>query len=155
MSVVASETSLTAAPERAVGRSAQRLELRLLLCGGAVAAVVAGSFVGDPAASLRSDPALSHLLRGMAIIKGALALGAIAALWWRFGRPIEEGTAKAYLCGVWFMAGAAMIVWQLGHVGLGAIAFHTGELTLLAIAWFEHRAELGGRTRGTPGSRTS
>jgi hypothetical protein len=127
----------------------------LLLCAGAAAAVAAGSFVGEPTAALRADPSLSHLLRGMAVIKGALALGAIGALWWRFGRPIDEGMAKAYLCGAWFMAGAAMIVWQLGHVGVGAIAFHTGELTLLTIAWFEHRAELGNRRRGTPVARAS
>jgi hypothetical protein len=155
MSVVASQTSLTATRERATGLPEARFKFRLLLCSGAAAAVIAGSFVGDPAASLRADPDLGHLLRGMAVIKGALALGAIAALWWRFGRPIEDGTAKVYLCGAWFMAGAAMIVWQLAHVGVGAIAFHAGELTLLCVAWFQHRAEVRDRTREPAVSRAS
>jgi hypothetical protein len=41
-----------------------------------------------------------------------------------------------------------MIVWRLSHIGVGALVFHAGELTLLFVAWQEHRREtLGGQTR--------
>lgn len=153
MSIVASETPSTAVLDPATGRSGEILRLRMALGIGAAVAVFAGSLVGDPAAALRADPALGHLLRGMAVIKGALALGAIAALWWRFGRPIEVGLARAYSWSAWFMAGAAMVVWQLAHVGVGALAFHGGELTLLTLAWFEHRAEVQRRPVGTSAAR--
>jgi hypothetical protein len=77
----------------------------------------------------------------MAVIKGALALVAIAVLSWRFARPIPPATAVAYVIGAWLMAAASMIVWRLSFIGVGALAFHTGELTLLIVAWREHRRE--------------
>lgn len=115
--------------------------LRCALFGGAMVAVALAATFGDPAAHLRADPDLSHLLRGMAVIKAALALGALAALSWRFARPIQPATAIAYFVGAWLMAAASMIVWRLSFIGLGALAFHSGELTLLVVAWREHRRE--------------
>ena len=115
--------------------------LRCALLGGAVAAVAVAALFGDPAAHLRADPDLSRLLRGMAVIKAALALGALAVLSWRFARPIAPATAMAYVVGAWLMAAASMIVWRLSFIGLGALAFHSGELTLLIVAWREHRRE--------------
>jgi hypothetical protein len=35
-----------------------------------------------------------------------------------------------------------MWVWELSHVGWGAVLFHAGELTILLVARREHRAEL-------------
>jgi hypothetical protein len=115
--------------------------LRGALVGGAVvAAAVAASF-GDPAAHLRADPDLCRLLRGMAVIKAGLALTALAVLSWRFARPIPPATAFAYVVGAWLMAAASMIVWRLSFIGIGALVFHTGELTLLVVAWREHRRD--------------
>jgi hypothetical protein len=117
------------------------LGLRCALLGGAILAVAVAATFGDPAAHLRADPDLSRLLRGMAVIKAALALGALAVLYWRLARPIQPATAMAYVVGAWLMAAASMIVWRLSFIGLGALAFHSGELTLLIVAWREHRRE--------------
>jgi len=115
--------------------------LRCALLGGAILAVAVAAMFGDPAAHLKADPDLSHLLRGMAVIKAALASAALAVLSWRFARPIPPATAMAYVVGAWLMAAASMIVWRLSFIGLGALAFHSGELMLLIVAWREHRRE--------------
>jgi hypothetical protein len=122
--------------------------LRVVLVGGAVLAVGIAAVMGDPAAYLHADPGLGALLRGMAVIKAFLTVAAMAALIWRFARPIGYRVAALYLGGAWCMAAASMIVWRLSHIGVGALVFHAGELTLLVVAWQEHRREtLGGRAR--------
>jgi hypothetical protein len=127
-----------ASAARGFGTTAQ---LRSLLVGGALLAVAAAYLVGDPTAHLQADPKLGVLLRGMAVIKGMISLAAMGALWWRFGRPIPSAVASVYLVATWMTAGASMLVWQLWHIGIGAAGFHAGELTLLFMAWREHRAE--------------
>jgi hypothetical protein len=124
-----------------VPRLADPGRLRCLLVAGALIAAAAAYCVGDPTAYLTADPKLGLLLRGMAVIKAMISLAAVAALWWRFGRPIPRLTAAVYLTATWMTAGASMLVWQLWHIGIGALAFHAGELTLLMFAWREHRAE--------------
>jgi hypothetical protein len=116
--------------------------LRGALAAGCCLTVAAATLHGDPAAYLHADPALGRLLRGMALIKALIAAVAVGALMWRFGRPIARLRAGVYLAGAWFMAGAAMLVWQLSHIALAAVSFHAGELTLLFIAWREHRTEM-------------
>jgi hypothetical protein len=133
----ASPGSRTAALPR-VGATGR---LRLLLIGGALLAAAAAYLVGEPTAYLQADPKLGVLLRGMAVIKAMFSLAAMAALWWRFGRPIAPATAVVYLVATWMTAGASVLVWQLWHIGLGAATFHAGELTLLLVAWREHRAQ--------------
>ncbi len=123
------------------------VSLRLALGVGAVVAVAAGTLHADPGAYLRADPQLGRLLRGMALIKAGLTLVAILFLYCRFARPISRPAATAYLVGVWFMAGASMIVWELTHIGWGALTFHAGELTVLLGAWRENRAVLAGAGR--------
>jgi hypothetical protein len=133
----------SAAPTRA-GALETRWLLRALLVGGAVLVVAAASVNGDPSAYLHADPGLGRLLRGMAVIKALLTAAAGAALLWRFARPIAPPVAALYLAGTWCMAAAGMLVWRLSHIGLGALVFHTGELTLLFVAWHEHRRETAG-----------
>jgi hypothetical protein len=127
---------------------ATRWLLRTLLIGGAALAVGVTAVSGDPAAYLRADPALGTLLRGMGAIKALLTAAAVAALLWRFARPVGRREAALYLAGAWCMAAASMLVWRLSHIGMGALVFHAGELTLLFTAWQEHRREtVGGRPR--------
>lgn len=139
-----SQTVTAAAPgsrTAALPRLGATVRLRLLLIGGALLAAAAAYLVGDPTAYLQADPKLGVLLRGMAVIKAMFSLAAMAALWWRFGRPIAPATAAVYLLATWMTAGASVLVWQLWHIGLGAVTFHAGELTLLLVAWREHRAQ--------------
>lgn len=139
-----SQTVTAASPgsrTAALPRLGATVRLRLLLIGGALLAAAAAYLVGDPTAYLQADPKLGVLLRGMAVIKAMFSLAATAALWWRFGRPIAPATAAVYLVATWMTAGASVLVWQLWHIGLGAVTFHAGELTLLLVAWREHRAQ--------------
>lgn len=139
-----SQTVTAASPgsrTAALPRLGATVRLRLLLIGGALLAAAAAYLVGDPTAYLQADPKLGVLLRGMAVIKAMFSLAAMAALWWRFGRPIAPATAAVYLVATWMTAGASVLVWQLWHIGLGAVTFHAGELTLLLVAWREHRAQ--------------
>jgi hypothetical protein len=130
-----------ATPAAAVPRLGDAGRLRFLLVAGALLAASAAYAVGDPTAYLQADAKLGILLRGMAVIKAMISLAAMGALWWRFGRPIAPATAGVYLVATWMTAAASMLVWQLWHIGIGAVAFHAGELTLLFVAWREHRAE--------------
>lgn len=83
---------------------------------------------------LRADPELAALLRGMAALKALLALGAGAAVFWRFGLPISNGAAALYaLCVAALFAGATAI-WQLSHIGAIAIAFHGALIALGVLA---------------------
>ena len=54
---------------------------------------------------------------------------------WRFGSPVLQRPAVAYLIGAWLTAGAAMLVWQLSFIPLAALTFHAGEFTLLFVGW--------------------
>jgi hypothetical protein len=117
------------------------LPLRCLTLGGSAAAAAAVLLLVEPGSG--SDPALSHLLRGMAVIKFLLAALAAAALVWRFGRPVPRHYVPLLLAGCWSMSAAAALVWQLAHIGAGALWFHAGELSLLIALWREHRASLG------------
>jgi hypothetical protein len=105
-----------------------------LVLSVAAAVVVAGAIPGP----LR-DAGLVRLMRGMALIKGAIVLGASAVLAWRIGRPISAGLLAGYLGGAWAMAFATTLIWQLAAIAPSAIAFHAGELTLLALAWRDSR----------------
>ena len=114
--------------------------LRLLLCVGCIASVAMAAWVGEPARYLRADPELAFLLRGMATIKAAIVFAAVGMLSWRFGYPLSERTALAYLIGAWLTAGASMLVWQLSFIPLASLAFHAGEFTLLFVAWRDHQS---------------
>jgi hypothetical protein len=111
-----------------------------LLIGCTAAVALVAWFVPSGIATF-PDPDLARLLRGMALIKGCIALAAVAAVLWRFGWPIQRGLAAAYMLGCWVLAGASMMVWQLALIGAAAIGFHVFELGLLFVAWRDHRAE--------------
>ncbi len=143
-----SATQRTAAPGVFARSLEARWLLRALLAGGVALAVAVAATAGDPAAYLHADPSLGLLLRGMAVIKALLTAAAVAALLWRFARPIGRRVAILYLAGTWCMAAASMLVWRLAHIGIGALVFHAGELTLLFVAWHEHRRDtFVGQTR--------
>ena len=83
------------------------------------------------------DPELATLLRFMAVVKAAMALGAAALLGWRFGRPMRPAAGLAYIAGTSSMAAGAGLIWQLGHVGTGALLVHGGLLALIGVAWMD------------------
>jgi len=127
------------AAESAPARPAHAWPGLALLWAGAVLCVGAAVVQGGVAARTPVDAELVNLLRGMAVIKGGLALVAAAAISWRLFQPGPRLPLLAYCIGVWLMAAASVLVWQQAAVGLAAGAFHVGEFTVLIAAWRDGR----------------
>ncbi|MFN7552361.1 MAG: hypothetical protein ACK59M_06655 [Pseudomonadota bacterium] len=108
---------------------------RLALFAGCAAAALVGLALGDPAPRMAADPEIAVLLRGMATIKAALVLAAIALIAWRLGRPESSRFATVYIVGAAVMAGTTALIWQLTALPAAAVAFHAAEITLLVAAW--------------------
>ncbi len=111
---------------------------RAALVAGTLVAITLAAALAQPSAALLADADLAFLLRGMAAIKAALVLLALALIGWRLGRPTAPAVAALYLLGAWLMAGATVLVWQLSAIPAAALAFHAGEITLLLVAWRDH-----------------
>jgi hypothetical protein len=110
---------------------ARRLAL-VIACGTAIVVVAA---LGDPSALVARDPELALLLRGMATIKGVLALVAIAIVAWRLGQPLAPSHAIAYVAGCAVIAASTVAIWQLSFIVPAAASFHAAGLMLLFLAW--------------------
>ncbi len=101
-----------------------------VLGAGAVALLIGA----DPGAA---DPELLVLLRFMAVVKAAMALGAAALLSWRLGWPVRPAIGFGYVVAASSMAAGAGLIWQLGHVGAGAVLVHGGLAALIGLAWLD------------------
>lgn len=80
------------------------------------------------------------LMRFMAAVKAAMALGAVALVWWRMGDPVGRGTAAAYVAAAAVMAAGPGLIWDMRHLALGAIAVHGGLSALLVTGWLDRAA---------------
>ncbi len=126
------------APAAATPRRAALAPLIVLAtAGGAVAGFALGRWSGVPTAGW--DPHLLVLLRFMAAVKLAGVAAAAALTLWRVRRPLPIGAAIATVVALAAMALAPGLIWSLAHVGLAAMAFHGGLLTLLVLAWRDDR----------------
>lgn len=137
-------------PRAAPGTLAGRLAVpgwrgRLLLAAAAGAAL--GWLVGDPGARAGADPELARLLRGMALVKALLVLGALRLLWWRFGEAVTGARAWGYVGAVAAMALATLLAWQLSHLVVLSLAFHGALLTLGVLALRDDGVPLPARRR--------
>jgi hypothetical protein len=110
---------------------------RASLLLGCAAAVVLSLAIAQavPAPAADVELALLQLMRGMAAIKAALALIALAAVWWRLGRPLSCRLAAAYIAGTCVLAAAPALIWQMAWVPATAFVFHVAEIGLLVVAW--------------------
>lgn len=142
MSAILSPLSSVRLLQPAALRSPRRaLLLRLALMAGLVLSMAIAAVVSVPLASSAVEPELILLLRGMALIKAAIALAALALSLWRLGRPVSGRVALGYFSGVWSLAGATVLIWQLSFIPAAAIIFHAGMFGLLALAWREGRSD--------------
>ncbi len=66
-----------------------------------------------------------------------MALGAAALVAWRLGWPVRPATALGYVTATSSMAAGAGLIWQLGHVGAGAVLVHGGLVALIGLAWLD------------------
>ena len=99
-----------------------------LLLGLSAGSALAGAADG-------TEPTLLTLLRFMAIVKGALALAAGAALTWRSFRPIPGGARIAYLLFLTILAAGPVPIWAGAQVWAGALLVHSGLIGLAVTAW--------------------
>jgi hypothetical protein len=81
-------------------------------------------------------------LRGMAVIKGLLALAAAGVVWWRLGQPVSSRVAAAYVSCVCVLFASAVLIWQLAFILGAAVLFHAAGLVGLVIALREGRQML-------------
>jgi hypothetical protein len=114
---------------------------RIALAATVVLAAAAGFVIGQDALSVRAaqaaGPELVRVLRFMAAIKGVLALGATALVWWRFGYPASVRLTTAAIAACALMAAGCGVVWCMAHIVLGSALFYAGLLPLLALAYID------------------
>ncbi len=94
-----------------------------------------GASMGHPASYLQADPALAHVLRAMALIKGLIVVGALAAALWRYGWPITAPVGVGYAAGVAVLAGSTTMVWELTLIPLAALMFHGALAGIVWLGW--------------------
>jgi hypothetical protein len=104
---------------------------------GIAVAIGIAAWLGDPSGYLHADPALARLLRGMALIKGIIAIAAVGAVFWRLAWPVSRAVSVTYLVSSWALAGSTMLIWQLSYIVPAALLFHAAALSLLLVSWRE------------------
>ena len=121
------------APNVAVMRTA-------LVVGSVVVAVI--TWLVSNGLAQAAEPELATLLRGMAAIKGLLAISAAGLVWWRLGQPVSARAAVAYMACTWALFAATVLIWQLAFILAAAGLFHAAGLVGLVIVMQEGRRRL-------------
>jgi hypothetical protein len=106
---------------------------RAAIVAGCILAMAVAAWVGHPAEYLEADPALAHLLRGMALIKASIVLGVVGAVLWRCGWRLPSAVGAGYVAGSSVMAGSTLLIWQLNHIVVAAVLFHGAALGMLVL----------------------
>ncbi len=121
---------------QSINTQAPRRYDRILVIAAAVVLLATPILLFDPAAHWANEPELLVLLRGMALIKGAMAVLAITSVAWRLGVGGLSNSARAtYIISACMMALAAGMIWQLSFIIIASMLFHAGTLALLITAW--------------------
>ena len=137
-------SDLTLPGSRAGAAAARRLPWPALLYAAVGTAGVAGLLAGRLASadSGGMEWQLVLLLRFMALVKGAMVLGALGLTQWRLRRPVSSRLAAGYGLALAAMALAPGLIWSLAAIAPGAAAFHAGLLLFLVIAWRDEAVAL-------------
>ena len=122
----------TAARPRDIAPTQARLQAALVLLTALALLGVGAVIAKAPAAPV--DPDLARVIRFMALIKGAFALAALAACFWRLARPATPWRAAIYVAAPPAMAAGAIALGTFHSPALAAGALHLGLLAVLAAA---------------------
>ena len=99
---------------------------------GLVAGFAAGVLLGGgPGAQ---DPALLAVIRFMAVLRSAMALGVAAGAAWRLSWH-PGGPAVGYAAACFLMAAGVWPIWAGGSALLGAALVNGGLLLAVTVAW--------------------
>jgi hypothetical protein len=129
-------TSTTAAgplPAKTLTTGAPARQLIILAAAAASVAITAAYAHAHPGAA--ADPALTRLLRAMAAIKMLLAAFAGAAVLWRLASPASPAWLAAYAAAIASTAAGPALIWNLSHIGIGALLLHCGLLATILLLW--------------------
>ena len=129
------DTARYLSDDSAVGRGRGFGRPRAWLVVGSALALGAPVAAFEPAAHWAADPELFRLLRGMAVIKAMLAVAAFSVIWWRLGRTLATTLAATYVGGVWVLAVATGLIWNLTAIVAASGLFHLATIVLLVAAW--------------------
>jgi hypothetical protein len=113
--------------------AAARLVLILAIAIAALAGFLATG--ADDAARASADAELTRLLRAMAGLKLLFAVAAAGAVYWRLGAPVTPLWLAAYTAACAAMFAGPGLIWNMAHVGLGAILLHAGLAATVLLVW--------------------
>jgi hypothetical protein len=82
-----------------------------------------------------AGPDLTRLLRAMAGIKMLLAGLAGVAVYWRLGAATGALRLAGYAAACGAMAAGPALIWDMAHVGAGALLLHGGLLATILLLW--------------------
>jgi hypothetical protein len=71
----------------------------------------------------------------MAVLKAFMAAGLVAAVAWRLGAAVALPWLAAYAAAAAAMAAGPVLIWDMAHVGLGAVLLHGGLLAAVLLLW--------------------
>ncbi len=132
----ASLSTVSGAPRAAAFSPALARGLLLMVIAAAVAAsAIAAAAPASSAAAAHAGADLIRLLRFMAVLKAAIAVGAGAAVFWRLGAAVTLPWFCAYAAACGAMAAGPGVIWAMVHVGLGAALLHGGLLAVILLLW--------------------
>lgn len=106
-----------------------------LIAATVVAATIAWLVSQAPSTAVGADPELTRLLRMMALLKAALAVGAAALVGWRLGLPAGPRLAAGYIAAAALLAAGPALMWGMTHVVAGGLVFHAGLVMLIGLGW--------------------
>ena len=114
---------------------ARRTALVCAMVAGATLAALATPAEQVAYAAQSAGPELTRLLRAMAGLKLTFGAALLAAAYWRLAVP-----AAAWWLAGYAVAGAAtvagpVLIWDMAHVGLGALLLHGGLLAGALLLW--------------------
>ncbi len=140
MTLAMPSIELTAAEGRA-GRSASlspRHTQAVVLLAFVVAAL-AGFLATDGATAAHAvehaGGDLTRLLRAMAAIKAAMAVGVMAAVVWRLSTPAPTPWLVGYTVAGAVMAAGPGLIWDMAYLGTGALLLHGGLAACAILLW--------------------
>lgn len=121
---------------------------RTLLASVVLVAVALAVFLGQPRPALLADPELAVVLRGMGMIKAAIAIAALTLVWWRAGGADVSGRRfLAYVACCALLAVSSVLVLKLAILLPTSVVFHATLLTLGLLALGDGGLGLGTRHR--------
>lgn len=120
----------------ALQRSGPPAARSLILTAAGLAALASVLIVhaGAHPAAL-GDPALTRLLRAMALIKASMAAAVIAAMVWRLGAPASPAALLGYAAAAAAMASGPVLIWGMTNLVSGTLLLHGGLISGLLLLW--------------------